>query len=235
MQAKVVLEHLQGMFPGRLVLYAPDMARVLGLSERALAHLIERGRFPFPVKTIGRRRCVDIFKVAEWLASNGDMPDSRAFDEGQPSKPAPKNSAARAQTSAGQSTIAKRMIEMRHRMSSGIAQMASSVHDSIERVFWSEVAEALAMQPHFGGVAVKLRWSRPAKDGSSAGEQTTYFDTASDGIAFARKAQEDLSSCNEASIVIRVGDRKIYQCLKIDRWHVAVDLRESYLKNGAPN
>lgn len=232
MQGKVVLEHLQDMFPGRLVLYAPDMAKVLGLTERALAHLIERGRFPFPVKTIGRRRCVDIFNVAEWLASSGSMPGQSVLEDEFKSKPArTKSRGSSVESTERQSSIAKRLIEMRHRMSSGIAQMASNCHASMERVFWFEVAEILTMQPKLGGVTVKIRWTRTSDDGSTAGEKTTYFDTASDGIAFARKAQDDLTPCAEASIVIRVADRKIYQSLKIDRWSVAIDLRENYLED----
>ncbi len=236
MQGKVVLDHLQEMFPGRLVLYAPDMAKVLGLTERALAHLIERGRFPFPVKTIGRRRCVDIFKVAEWLASNGNLPNQRAREDELSSKPARTNKrGSSVENTDRQSSIAKRLIEMRHRMSSGIAQMASNSLLSMERVFWFEVAEFLTMQPKLGHVTVKIRWTRTLDDGSSAGENTTYFETAADGIYYAQKTQDDLTSCDEASIVIRVADRKIYQSLKIDRWSVAVDLREKCLKDDPVN
>lgn len=231
MQAKAVLEHLQGMFPGRLVLYAPDLAKVLGLSERSLAHLIERGRFPFPVKTMGRRRCVDIFQVAEWLAANGDMPDQRASEVSKPKSARTKKSDNGSTRSAGgQSSIAKRLIEMRHRMSAGIAQMASACLGSIDRMFWFEVAEFLTMQQKFSGATVKLRWTTQSSEFPSAGEQTIYFDSASEAIAFARKAQDDISSKSEASIFIRVDNRKIYQALKIDQWNVAVDHRGKYLE-----
>jgi hypothetical protein len=230
MQAKAVLEHLQGMFPGRLVLYAPDLAKVLGLSERSLAHLIERGRFPFPVKTMGRRRCVDIFQVAEWLAANGDMPDQRASEVSKPKSARTKKSDNGSTRSAGgQSSIAKRLIEMRHRMSAGIAQMASACYGSIDRMFWFEVAEFLAMQQQLSGATVNLRWTTQSSEFPSAGEQTIYFDSASEAIAFARKAQDDISSKFEASISIRVDNRKIYQALKIDQWNVAVDHRGKYL------
>lgn len=230
MQVKAVLEHLQGMFPGRLVLYAPDLAKVLGLSERSLAHLIERGRFPFPVKTMGRRRCVDIFQVANWLAANGDMPDQRASEISKPKSDRTKKSDdGSTRNAGGQSSIAKRLIEMRHRMSAGIAQMASACYESIDRMFWFEVAEFLVMQEKNPRASVKLRWTTQSSEFPSAGEQTIYFESASEAIAFSLKAQENISSSSEASIVIYVGDRKIYQALKIEQWSVAVDHRGKYL------
>jgi hypothetical protein len=75
-----------------------------------------------------------------------------------------------------------------------------------------------------------LRWTTQSSEFPSAGEQTIYFDSASEAIAFARKAQDDISSKSEASIFIRVDNRKIYQALKIDQWNVAVDHRGKYLE-----
>ncbi len=64
-----VLQRLQTQFPGQRVLYAKDLARVLGRTEKGPAHLIAREQLPFGMKTVGGRMCVDIFQVAEWLAS----------------------------------------------------------------------------------------------------------------------------------------------------------------------
>ncbi len=49
--------------------YAQDLARVLGRIEKALAHLIARAQLPFGMKTVGGRKCLDFFQVAEWRAS----------------------------------------------------------------------------------------------------------------------------------------------------------------------
>ena len=44
-----VLAHLQGMFPDRLVLYAEDLAQVLGKSRKAVTHLLSQDDLPFKV------------------------------------------------------------------------------------------------------------------------------------------------------------------------------------------
>ena len=44
-----VLAHLQGMFPDRLVLYAEDLAQVLGKSRKAVTHLLSQYHLPFKV------------------------------------------------------------------------------------------------------------------------------------------------------------------------------------------
>ena len=74
-----VLAHLQRTFPDRLVLYAEDLAKVLGKSLRAVNRLLHQEDLPFKVKHLGEERCVDMFQVAEWLASDADLADDNLF------------------------------------------------------------------------------------------------------------------------------------------------------------
>ena len=75
MDIGLVLEHLRAQFKEQMVLYAGDLAKILNKSEKAVQQLISRGSLPFQVKSIGGRKCVDIFQVAKWLASDLDAPE----------------------------------------------------------------------------------------------------------------------------------------------------------------
>jgi hypothetical protein len=84
-----VLASLQAQYPGQFVLFAPDIAKILGKSESAIEHLMARKSLPFQVKSVGRGRCVDIFQVAQWLSTDETMAQE-ALEE----QPAPKVSKA---------------------------------------------------------------------------------------------------------------------------------------------
>jgi len=76
-----VLASLQARFAGQMVLYAPDLAKILGKSEKAIEHLIRRSHLPFQVKSLGKARCVDIFQVAQWLSTDAAMAKEVADDQ----------------------------------------------------------------------------------------------------------------------------------------------------------
>ncbi len=76
-----VLAHLQRLFPDRLVLYAEDLAQVLGKSRKAVTHLLSQDDLPFKVKRLGSERCIDIFQVAEWLASDAEVAEAVSAPE----------------------------------------------------------------------------------------------------------------------------------------------------------
>lgn len=76
-----VLAHLHGLFPDRLVLYAEDLAQVLGKSRKAVTHLLSQDDLPFKVKRLGSERCIDIFQVAEWLASDAEVAEAVSAPE----------------------------------------------------------------------------------------------------------------------------------------------------------
>jgi hypothetical protein len=88
MDAQQILAHLQSQFPGQLVLYVDDLALILGKSNAAIRHLIERKRLPFQVKSIGGHFCVDVFQVAQWLASTPEAAEEVVAPETELPKPA---------------------------------------------------------------------------------------------------------------------------------------------------
>lgn len=96
-----VKESLQAQFPGQLVLYVGDIAKILGKSEKAISNLMARNSLPFHVKTVGRARCVDIYQVAQWLSSDATLSDEVAGGQ------APHQAAKELQPSALLSNILK--------------------------------------------------------------------------------------------------------------------------------
>jgi hypothetical protein len=69
MDFEFVLKDLKEDFPGQRVLYVNHLAALLDKTECAIQGLLERGGLPFNVKMVGNHRCVDIYQVAQWLAS----------------------------------------------------------------------------------------------------------------------------------------------------------------------
>ena len=84
-----VLAHVQAQFPGQLVLYAPDIAKILGRSVSAIEHLMARKNLPFEVKSVGRGKCVDIFQVARWLSTTNEAMAQEVLEQ-QPAQKALK-------------------------------------------------------------------------------------------------------------------------------------------------
>lgn len=69
MSKQDILGYIQSQYPNQIVLYSDQLATILGKSQKALAHLIARGKLPFDPKRIGGKYCVDIFQIAEFLSS----------------------------------------------------------------------------------------------------------------------------------------------------------------------
>lgn len=91
MDVQQILAYLQSQFPGRLVLYVDDLALILGKSNVAIRHLIERKRLPFQVKNLGGHLCVDIFQVAQWLFSAPDAADEVVAPPAESPQPVVEN------------------------------------------------------------------------------------------------------------------------------------------------
>jgi len=73
MDFDAVLKYLQSQFSGAMVLYVEDIAMILGKSKKATSHLASRNELPFKIKKVGGFRCVDIFQVAQWFASDAEV------------------------------------------------------------------------------------------------------------------------------------------------------------------
>lgn len=107
MDKETVLKDLRGQFGKKSVLYADEIAELLGKSEQALANIKHRGGLPFPVKKIGGRLAVSLYDVADWLASE---PSETASPEAKPAPGSPSRvpPPARRRASLGKALLALR-------------------------------------------------------------------------------------------------------------------------------
>ncbi len=139
-----VLSFIQTLFPGQLVLYPPQLAQLMGKSEKALKHLIERESLPFEVKKIGNRWCVDVFRVAEWLSRDeGEATGARQVSSEKPTRP----TRSRASSSGKRSSLGGKLMEMRTRAAAGMRRgLASNPGEEGASSFAQEFITAL-LQP----------------------------------------------------------------------------------------
>ena len=150
-----VLEHLKTQFAGQLVLYVGDLAKVLGKSDKAISNLIARDSLPFKVKMVGGHRCVDIFQMAQWLASDAEMSE-QVSQEPEPSRPTPQVSPSRRKKSGAPVALgaasdkppriglmASKILQMRHDYAAPMARFALGLRDTDELIFMHEVHEKL--------------------------------------------------------------------------------------------
>jgi len=72
MQLEDHLKLLQSQYPGRVVLYADDIATILGKTKRSLDGLIARDGLPFRIKKLNGRWCTGILDVASWLSADNE-------------------------------------------------------------------------------------------------------------------------------------------------------------------
>ncbi|CAH1747692.1 conserved protein of unknown function [Thauera humireducens] len=231
MTPDLILQHLQSQYPGQLVLYAGDLAKVLGKTEKALAHLIARGQLPFALKTLGGRKCVDIFQLAEWLARDGEERSdpagvaSRARKGGAPKAQAASDGAIKPRGS--KSSIGGRLLEMRHRAAMTVSRIGSTSEDPAEAVFFGELAAGLLAQP--GAPATNwtitcVRWLR--LDGVYLRQESKGFaeregEVRSLIVSMRAEARDAL----QATVVVRRGRHLDYRAFYLDcvGWTVLID------------
>lgn len=106
MDRDAILKDLRSQFGAKKsVLYADEIASLLGKSEQALANLKARGGLPFPVSKVGGRLCASIYDVADWLA--GDTPSAAPSSaKTPPGKPPAVPKPATRRASLGKSLLA---------------------------------------------------------------------------------------------------------------------------------
>ncbi len=160
-----ILQHIQTQYPGQLVLYAADLAKVLGKTEKALSHLITRDQLPFELKSLGGRKCVDIFQVASWLtsgveeaaASGPELHGRRSTDAARATTPRPPKQRA--------GSIGARLMEMRHEAARNMRRLAAECRDIEDAGFFNEFSEGLLSQACVSGgrwTVVYTRWKSGA-------------------------------------------------------------------------
>ena len=155
MEFSVVLNHLQNQFSGQLVLYVDDIAKVLGKSDKAISNLITRDALPFKVKTVGGLRCIDIFQVAQWLASDEDIAEESVSVEAGPSPSKVKSTRVQGTTLTKEKKqltgeapaltgkMAATLLKMRHSQASAMGRFVHSLRENDDFVFMNEVIEKL--------------------------------------------------------------------------------------------
>ncbi len=150
MDFSVVLNHLQSQFSGQLVLYVDDMAKVLGKSEKAIANLIARKSLPFKIKNVGGHRCVDIYQVAQWLASDGDVakeavavPVKKLTGRKKAATGRPVAAEQDLDPVAPSGLMASKILQMRHDYALPLARFAVLLDDENEEEFMKSVHRAL--------------------------------------------------------------------------------------------
>ena len=215
-----VLSHLQAQYPGQVVLYAAELAKVLGKTEKALAHLISRDRLPFELKSLGGRKCVDIFQLADWLATGGQ----EGVSPEQTGAVRPKG-AGRGAQSAGErkprgakSSIGARLMEMRHQAATVARRLAASCVDPQEAAFLVELAEGFLTQP---GLPVSawsfsfVRWTESS--GVQLRQETKGFAESREDLGYVLSClQDDAAGAARATLVVRYESRHVRRAYYLD-------------------
>jgi len=143
METAQIVASLKNQFFGASVLYAKDLAVVLGKSEKAVSNLISRNSLPFKVKILGGRRCVNIYEVAQWLCADESSPQEVTALPKQGRVPRVKD---RSQFDEGSiavtpGTMTDRIRQMRHDHLVATMRWIGSLLDSDEKLFMLEVIE----------------------------------------------------------------------------------------------
>lgn len=166
-----VLSFLQTLFPGQLVLYPPQLAQIMGKSEKALKHLVDRGSLPFDGKKIGNRWCVDVFRVAEWLVQGEKVStESHTLGSEKPAKP----TRARSANTSRRTSLGGKLLEMRQ---GAVAAMRRAFVNAEGDEFIQEFIDAL-LQPDSDDVLtidVSVTLAQGVGDVKSQEFQETYL------------------------------------------------------------
>lgn len=88
----LILSDLRNQFGKQSILYAEDLADLLGKSKEAVLALHGRNSLPFPVKKVGGRIGVSIFDVADYLSESEKVQSKKGSSLIDiPPLPTPKN------------------------------------------------------------------------------------------------------------------------------------------------
>ena len=73
MNIEIILKDLREQFGQQTVLYAEDIAKLLGEDHRVVKSLLKANSLPIAVKKVRTRLGVSIYEVAEWLATSSEI------------------------------------------------------------------------------------------------------------------------------------------------------------------
>lgn len=215
-----ILQHIQAQYPGQLVLYAADLAKVLGKTEKALAHLISRDQLPFELKSVGGRKCVDIFQVASWLtsgveqaAASGSEPrGSRNTDAARPASVRfPKQRASKG-------SIGARLMEMRHEAARNMRRLGAECYDIQDAAFFNELAEGLLSQAGVPGGRWTVVYTRWKSEGAVFVREDVkvFAEQYEDVLPAIARFEADTCGATRATLVARRGRLATYRAFFLD-------------------
>jgi hypothetical protein len=189
MEVSPVIDGLKVQFSGQLVLYVDDLAQVLGKSPKAISNLIARKALPFKIKTVGGQRCVDIYQVAQWLASDADIVQEAVG--GPVAPPAPttprKNPSGQRKTKLSSSAVgiageqqlggmAQQILKMRHDFAAPMSRFVQGLSDLEEFAFMQDVVERICFSANALAQSYVVQISKLAPIGSARpGEEHKKF------------------------------------------------------------
>jgi len=251
MDFSVVLNHLQSQFSGQLVLYPKDIAKVLGKSEKAIAHLIARSQLPFKVKMLGGHRCVGIYEVAQWLASDQEVAqDVAAPPTIKPSKAAkavvavkgPKmlkrpEVASASEKPGRKGLMVDKILAMRHDAPQVMARFANSLRDANAVVFMHEVLEELFYPRDMLTANYVVTVKRFASKASQAilKESRAYFPNEENARNFTLERLsefEETKSLRTSHLLLEHGGTKLFHVVVSNGQVVVLDNTIDFYKPG---
>lgn len=191
-----VLNYLQNLYPGQLVLYVDDMAKVLGASDMHMSSLIAGKKLPFKVKNLGGLLCVDIFQVAQWMSSDEDLPmgsgGARAMASPSKLKSSPVKSAkvlapiAAVEAPALTGNVAAKLLKMRHQQATDMARFVHELDGREDMAFMNEVMEKVFYSADLltSSYVVTVKKLSPKGVKLLAQETRKYFETEDDACDY---------------------------------------------------
>lgn len=200
MDTTSVIAHLQNQFSGQLVLYVGDIAKVLGKSEKAVSNLIVRKSLPFQIKTVGGKRCVDIFQMAHWLSSDAQVaqqvvakPVSAPKSAGAVRAVSLRSKVAKpllmqlpASPEPAMSPMATKILKMRPGFSSFMGRLTLSEPDRVELLFLHELSEELFFSASYlaSSYVATVRKLAPLGHKARGWVTTRYFDAQEPALLY---------------------------------------------------
>jgi hypothetical protein len=241
-----VLSDLRTQFPGQIVLYVNDIAKILGKSPKAIQNLIERKNLPFTVKLVGGLRCVDVYQVAQWATSNAEVANevvttAQVLNPVNASANSDSNAkASRARKSTGKAAVlgsveeesafgpmALMILKNRKAQALSMVRYVHRIYDSDAAAFMLDVLESMFYSPDqlASNFAVTLKSFSPNHFKPKADVQTRYFADKEGALDYLVVKLMQLRSSKSTSITqltIEFGDKTIFHVVssELDRLHL---------------
>lgn len=223
-----ILQHIQAQYPGQLVLYAADLAKLLGKTEKALSHLITRDQLPFELKSLGGRKCVDIFQVASWLTSGVEEAAAAGPElRGRRSADAARAASASPPRQRASGSIGARLMELRHEAARNMRRLAAECRDIEDAGFFNEFSEGLLSQACVSAGRWTVVYTRWKSDGAVLVREDVrvFAEQYEDVLPAIARFEADTGGATRATLVARRGRLATYRAFFLEEfgWTVVLN------------